>query len=76
MNKHLKDGQLRAALDGELDGAGMQHLESCPLCKRRQDLIQSQMQRTASGLAFLNEPAQTKGPAAKAALDHIPSKQQ
>ena len=29
MNKHLNDGQLRAALDGELDEAGLQHLESC-----------------------------------------------
>ena len=61
MNKHLNDGQLRAALDGELDGAGMQHLENCPTCARaRQDLIQSQMQQAARGLSFLNAAGPNK----------------
>jgi len=68
MNKHLNDGQLRAALDGELDKAGTHHLESCPLCKRRQAAIQLQMQATARGLSFLNAPAQTAGLEAKTAL--------
>jgi hypothetical protein len=71
MNKHLNDGQLRAALDGELDGAGTQHLENCSLCKRRQDVIRSQMQQAAPGFAFLNEPTQNKVPAAKTALIHF-----
>ncbi len=68
MNKHLKDGQLRAALDGELDEAGTHHLESCSICKSRQAVIQLQMLATGRVLSFLNTPAQTAGPAAKAAL--------
>jgi hypothetical protein len=68
MNKHLKDGDLRAALEGELDGVGRQHLESCSICKARQEVIQAQMQQTARGLSFLTAPAQTNGPAAKTGL--------
>jgi hypothetical protein len=71
MKKHLNDGQLRAALDGELDEAGLHHLDSCSLCKRRQDVIQSQIQLTARGLSFLNEPAQIKDLPAKSALNHF-----
>jgi hypothetical protein len=68
MNKHLNDGQLRAALDGELDGSGKLHLERCPTCRARQDLIQSETQPAARGLSFLAGPAQTTGPAAQTAL--------
>ena len=71
MNKHLNDGQLRAALDGELDRAGTQHLDGCSMCKARQGEIRSRMQLTARGLSFLNAPGQTKGPAAKTALNHF-----
>ena len=71
MNKHLKDGDLRAALDGELEGAGIRHLESCPLCKARQEGIRSHMQQTARGLSFLNAPAQINGLAAKTALNRF-----
>jgi Domain of unknown function (DUF4367) len=71
MNKHLKDGELRAALDGELDEAGLRHLESCSVCKMRKEVIQAQMQPTARGLSFLNGPAQTNGPAAKTALNRF-----
>jgi hypothetical protein len=71
MNKHLKDGELRAALDGELDGAGLRHLASCSSCKRRQENIQLHIQQTARGLSFLNAPAQTKDPAAKTALNRF-----
>jgi hypothetical protein len=71
MNKHLNDGQLRAALDGELDKTSRHHLESCPTCQARQDLILSQTQQATRGLAFLASPAQTTGPAAKTALAHF-----
>ncbi len=71
MNKHLNNGQLRAALDGELDGAAMHHLESCSACKVRQGDIQSQMQQTARELSFLYAPAKTKAPEAKTALNRF-----
>jgi hypothetical protein len=69
MNKHLNDGQLRAALDEELDGAGTHHLENCPICQARQNVIQSQTQQAGRELSFLATPAQTTGPAAKIALN-------
>ena len=68
MNNHLKDGQLRAALDGELDETRTHHLEICFICQRRQAVIQSQTLATARALSFLTAPAQSAGPAAKAAL--------
>lgn len=57
MNRHLNEGQLRAALDGELDGELLQHLETCLSCQARQRTIRSQTQRTADKLAFLSSPA-------------------
>ena len=56
MNKHLSEGQLRAALDGELDAEALRHLETCSSCQTRRRAIQSQTQRTASKLAFLSSP--------------------
>ncbi|HEX9330689.1 MAG TPA: hypothetical protein VF896_02300 [Anaerolineales bacterium] len=54
MNKHLDDGQLRAALDGELDADALNHLETCASCQIRQKTIQAQTQKTADKLAFLS----------------------
>jgi hypothetical protein len=71
MNKHLNDGDLRAALDGELDGAGTHHLESCSVCQKRQVVITSQMQQAARSLSFLNAPDQPSDPAARTALAHF-----
>jgi hypothetical protein len=68
MNKHLNDGQLRAALDQELDEAGMNHLEICPTCRKRQTQIKAEMQQTARGLSFLGSPAGQPSPEAKSAL--------
>ncbi|MGB8212255.1 MAG: hypothetical protein WCE68_01735 [Anaerolineales bacterium] len=68
MKTHLKDGDLRAALDGELDAAGLQHLESCPTCQARQEWILSQTQPAARALSFLSGRAQPTGPAAPTAL--------
>lgn len=58
MNEHLKEGQLRAALDGELSGKFLDHLQSCPACRARQRAIQSQAERTAGKLAFLSSPGE------------------
>ena len=68
MNKHLNEGQLRAALDLELDRDGMQHLENCPDCRRRQSRIMAETQQAAQGLAFLGSPAGQPGPDARSAL--------
>ena len=54
MNKHLNNGQLRAALDGELNLEGLKHFESCDYCQTRQNSIQLQTQQTADKLAFLS----------------------
>jgi len=68
MNKHLNEGQLRAALDLELDRDGMQHLENCPDCRRRQSRLMAETQQAARGLAFLGSPAGQSGPDARSAL--------
>ncbi len=68
MNKHLNDGQLRAALDLELDREGMHHLEACPDCRRRQSRIMAETQPAAQGLSFLAAPTGQSGPDARSAL--------
>jgi predicted anti-sigma-YlaC factor YlaD len=71
MNKHLNDGQLRAALDQELDGAGMHHLENCPSCRARQDLIKAESQQAVRGLSYLASQVPQMGPEAKTALNRF-----
>jgi hypothetical protein len=59
MKKHLNDGELRAALDNELDAAQLHHFETCSDCQARQHQLQIQGQQVAQRLAFLtpsNEP--------------------
>ena len=56
MSKHLNDGQLRAALDGELDSDELRHLESCAQCQSRRDVLAEQIQSTAEKLSFLSAP--------------------
>jgi hypothetical protein len=68
MNKHLNDGQLRAALDQELDEAGMLHLETCPACQQRQVRIKAETQRAVPRLSFLNSPSGQSDLDAKSAL--------
>ena len=53
MRKHLTDGELRAALDGELEGNQFQHLEACTDCQRRQRQMQVEQGQIARQLAFL-----------------------
>jgi len=54
MNKHLSGGQLREALDNELDSAGLTHLESCTHCQTRQKALQTHSKLVADQLAFLS----------------------
>ena len=61
MNKHLSDGQLRAALDNELDYAGLTHLESCIHCQTRQKALQTQSNLIADQLAFLSSETNDTG---------------
>jgi hypothetical protein len=53
MINHLTDGQLRAALDGELASDELKHLESCPQCQSRQKMLEAQLHPTAERLRFL-----------------------
>ena len=54
MKKHLTDGELRAALDGELDDAQVQHLDTCTACQARKAQLQSEGQEAAQLLSFLS----------------------
>jgi hypothetical protein len=56
MKNHLNDGQLRAALDGELDSDELNHLESCSQCQSRQKVLQTQIAPIAERLSFLSSP--------------------
>ena len=59
MRKHLTDGELRAALDGELRTEQLQHLEVCTDCQVRQNQLQAKQGQIARQLGFLtpaNEP--------------------
>jgi len=53
MNTHLDDGQLRAALDGELNKNELTHLADCAICRSRQNELESQLQFASDKLAFL-----------------------
>src|SRR6266508_5948190 len=53
MRKHLTEGELRAALDGELEAKQLQHLESCTDCQARQSQLQTEQGQIARQLAFL-----------------------
>jgi hypothetical protein len=54
MNTHLNDGQLRAALDGELNANELEHLTECTVCQTRQKEIESQSHFASDKLAFLS----------------------
>src|SRR5215207_5595882 len=56
MNTHLDDGQLRAALDGELHKNELAHLANCAICRSRQEELASQIYFAADRLSFLSSP--------------------
>src|SRR5215203_893090 len=58
MKNHLDDGQLRAALDGELEAADLKHLESCSQCQSRQKVVEAQSRPAVERLRFLSSPTQ------------------
>lgn len=53
MRKHLTDGELRAALDGELNDLQFRHLEACKDCQARQRQLRVEQGQIADRLAFL-----------------------
>jgi hypothetical protein len=67
MNTHLDDGQIRAALDGELEQSGLDHLAACTSCQARQAALQTQSERVAGKLAFLSSPTRESGLSARSA---------
>src|ERR671924_451971 len=70
MRKHLSDGELRAALDGELYGEELRHLEFCADCQSRRGQFQIEHERIARRLAFL-VPSDEPSPAAQKAWSHL-----
>ena len=58
MRTHLTDGDLRAALDGELDELRLRHLDGCTHCQARRQQLEQESQKTAQLLGFL---ASTEG---------------
>jgi hypothetical protein len=71
MKKHLNDGQLRAALDGELSAGELGHLEACSSCQTRQKTIQTQMQQTADKLSFLSSATEAPGLSVQTVWNHF-----
>jgi hypothetical protein len=62
MRKHLTDGELRAALDGELERQGLEHLEACSDCQARKGRLQKETRKASRLLSFLapaDEPVPT-----------------
>jgi hypothetical protein len=71
MNKHLNDGQLRSALDGELNAHLLSHLQSCDNCQSRQRALRMQIEETANKLSFLSPAQQEPVPAIQSSLKHF-----
>ena len=58
MERHLTDGELRAALDGELDAGPLRHIQTCPACQARQQQLLAKHLEAGRLLAFLAIPEQ------------------
>src|SRR5229473_3339157 len=74
MKKHLDDGQLRSALDGELDARLQSHLDSCSDCQARLHILRSQVNALAHKLVFLAPTELENAPTARASIDRFYSK--
>jgi len=70
MRKHLTDGELRAALDGELEAMQLEHLETCKDCQTRQRQLQAEHGQIVRQLAFL-APADEPVPATQSAWNRF-----
>jgi hypothetical protein len=71
MNVHLNDGQLRAALDGELSAAGLSHLAGCTECRARQARLETQAAGAERKLAFLAPGENETGPSVASAMKNF-----
>lgn len=71
MSKHLSDGELRAALDGELGAVELKHLAGCDVCQTRQRAIQAARDQTALRLVFLAPATDDPAPAHGRAWSHL-----
>ena len=70
MRRHLTDGELRAALDGELEVQQLQHLDACTDCQARQRQLEMENQQIARQLAFL-APAEEPVPVVQKAWNRF-----
>jgi len=61
MKTHLTDGELRAALDHELDASRLEHLESCADCQLLRTQVQNRSQAAARKLSFLASSTEEPG---------------
>jgi hypothetical protein len=59
MKNHLTDGQLRAALDGELASDEGTHLASCRQCQSRKKILEAQIHQAVERLRFLSSTQDT-----------------
>ena len=71
MSKHLSEGQLRAALDGELDLQASQHLASCDQCQVRLEPIRAEAEAVARHLVFLDRHEALEVPPVRRSLDRF-----
>lgn len=71
MSQHLSDGQLRAALDGELGSADHRHLESCAECRERGEAVRQEWQPTAGRLALFSQANPPADLSSRTALSHF-----
>ncbi len=76
MNKHLSESSLRLSLDGELNAAEMEHLNSCRICRERREGIRAQAQLVGKALSFLTIPPQVGEQNAQSALKIFYQRQQ
>ncbi len=70
MEKHLTDGELRAALDGELDAARLRHLDTCAGCQERRENIKAESVHAARLLGFL-APGEEQIPSSRTAWNRF-----
>ena len=70
MRKHLTDGELRAALDGELETHGLEHIKTCFDCQARMGQLQKEYQTSSRLLSFL-APADEPVPMAQKAWNRF-----
>lgn len=69
--KHLDDGQLRAALDGEASPEATIHLDGCPGCQERLERLRAEIRPVQQRLSFFAAPPGAAGPNPRVALARL-----